>query len=139
MQSESLYSPLIPWITSPRRSGNRNTPISSPCVDRLWILLRSRVDANIDGSVDARAPVAANLCNLELRVVTTLLGRVVQHIISIQSLSLFVGVVWCCLFHIGKCGLVNVKLTDMRNGTTLDGVVRKLSSAMVDDSCRWLV
>ena len=123
------------WVPSPRATGNRNTTVRRPGIDGLRILLRLRVDTNINCCVETIFNLAANQGNLHDWIVTTLLSHVEEGICGVGGNGLFVGVVRGGLLDLAKEVLLDVELANVRDSTALNSVVGEELSTVVNDSC----
>lgn len=107
--------------------------VRGPHVDRLRVLLRLGVDADIDSSIQAVLDGLANERNLHHWIIAALLSHVEKRVCCVGSNGLLVGVVRRRLLHLTHEVLLDIELANVRDGTALNGVVGKELSTMVDD------
>jgi hypothetical protein len=122
------------WVSSPGAFRHRLAAIHSPHVNRLGILLCLRVDTDIDGRVQTILNSIADEANLHDWVVAALLAHVEQRVLGVEGLGLLVGVVGRGLLNLAEEVLLDVELANVRDCSTLDRVVGKKFSAVVNDS-----
>lgn len=96
-------------------------------------MLRLRVDANVDGGIEAVLDLVANERNLHDGVVAALLAHVEECVLGVEGLLLLVGVVRRRLLDLSEEVLFNVELADVRDSPALDGLVGEEFGAVVDD------
>jgi hypothetical protein len=62
-----------------------------------------------------------------------LLAHIEEEVLGIQGLLLGVGVVWSRLFNLAKEVLLDVELSDVRDGSARDGVVGEKGGSVVNN------
>ena len=85
-------------VSGPRTSRHRLATLRRPHVNRLRVLLRPRVDTNIDSRIQTVCNCLANQADLHDRIIAALLTHVEEKVLGVESLSLLVGVVGRGLF-----------------------------------------
>lgn len=121
-------------VPRPRAPLHRHTSIGRPHVNRLRVLLRLRVNTNINRSIQAILNRLSNQRDLHDGVVTALLAHVEERVCGVGGDGLLVGVVGGGLFDLAHEGLLDVELADVRDCAALDGIVGEELGAVVDDS-----
>lgn len=130
---QSVQHLFGPWVSSPWATGNGHATLLGPHVNGLGVPDCLWVHTNIHGRVETILNGLADERDLQDWVGTSLLTRVEEGVLSVHGLLLLVGVVWSGSLDLCKEVLLNIELTNVRNGSTLNGVVRQELSTVVDD------
>lgn len=120
-------------ISGPGAARNRLATGGCPHVHWLRVLPSLGVDTDVDSSIEAILDRLSDERDLHDGVIAALLGHGEQEVLGICHVLLRVGVVWGCLLDLVEEVLLNVELTDVGYGSTLDGVVGQKGSTVVDD------